>query len=120
MATERHIVGDPATPVLFESGFVESSTQNLDLRAAPGFLTAPLSLYPAAGRVIVLPYKFGESSRPYVESVASRLEGHSSRFVLVACNGDFWRAWLAGRFHNYTSYTIGGFGKITITVFQKR
>jgi dolichyl-phosphate-mannose-protein mannosyltransferase len=120
MATERQIVGDPATPVLFQSGFIESSTENLDLRTAPGFLTAPLSIYPAAGRVIVLPYKFGENSRPYVESVVSQLEGHRSRFVLVTCNGDFWRAWLAGRFQNYTSSTIGGFGKITVTVFQAR
>ena len=120
MATVRRIVRNPTTPVLFQSGFVESSTENVELTTGTGFLTAPLSIYPAAGRVIVIPYKFDENSRRYMESVASRLEGRCSRFVLVTCTGDYWPAWVAGRLHNYSASTVRNLDEITIMVFQAR
>jgi mannosyltransferase len=120
MASVRQITRDPTTPVLFQSPFTESSAQKLGRAADKGFLAAPLSMYPAAGDVIVLPYRFDENSREYAEYVVSAIQGNCNRFVLVTCTGDFWRAWVAGRFHNYTIASLRDFGHITVTVFESR
>jgi hypothetical protein len=83
MAAVRSIVHDKDCPVVVASSFIEGANPAKYPEITPtSYLLAPLSMYPVEGRIIPVPYRLDENSRPFIEQSTRNLEG-SSRFVLV-------------------------------------
>ncbi len=84
MAFVRQIVGDPQTPVLVRSGFIESADPRWHDRLVPNEnLMAPLSIYPAAGRVIPYPIRLDGPNKPFAEHIVSDILANVPEFVAV-------------------------------------
>lgn len=124
MQTVRSITGTTRTPVLLRTGLVEaplpdSPSQPLRLDY---YCSAPLSMYPAGGRVISLPYWFDPKAQEYLERLASEILQPADRFLFVSRTetGAF-PAWLEGRFAGrFTSKPLGNFGLISVILFERR
>ncbi len=117
MAAVRQAAGDSALPVVVQSGFIESSRQTVDLAHPPGFIVAPLTIYPARGHVLIFPFLLEEKSRNYVESAIAPTLENSKRFILVTCLGEHWPDWFLGRFPRYTTSSLGNFEAVKVTLF---
>jgi hypothetical protein len=124
MQTVRSIAGTTRTPVLLRTGLVEallpdSPSQPLGLDYS---VSAPLSMYPAGGRVISLPYWFDLKAQEYLDRLAAEILQPADRFLFVsrAETGAF-PAWLKGRFAGqFTSKPLGNFGLISVILFERR
>jgi len=79
---------NPDTPLLLQSGFVESA--NLDLSGEPkdsSYLFAALSSYSVPNRVIPVPYSLTPASQRVVTEQVEREALHHPRFALLTGDG---------------------------------
>jgi hypothetical protein len=122
MAAVRSTVQDSSTPVLVSSGFVESMDpkQFFDPNRT-AILLSPLSVYPAAGRVIMLPVYPTDRSLEYLASVSASTLEPSRRFVLVSNGENKYENWLAGRFARlgFRRRRVGDFGENAVILFER-
>lgn len=94
---------DDQTLVAIDPGFVEGADPEwLGLSADDerySFLLAPLSYYPLAGRIRLLPYRLDARTRPYFESELLPSFSTEDRFVVISRGRGprWWSLWLDGR-----------------------
>ena len=119
MQAVRSEAGGTQMPVLVASGFVEASDpQALDDPKLQGVLFAPQEMYPAAGKLIRLPYRLDEKSIPYLEGLLSGPLAHERRFLLVCrWQGLTFEPWLRGR--GFRSESLGNFGGVGVFRFSR-
>ena len=121
MAAVRSIAGTSQMPVLVQSGFIESATMNLDYtRSLPGYLMAPLTMYPAAGHLFPLSLSLNDRTRDYLQaSVVPAIE-LENRFLLVTIGDDPYHLWFAGRLPSWSGRSQGNFGVVNVSLFERR
>ena len=122
MAKVRDVAKGKQMPVLVCTGFVEGGNpaRLTDPVVREAYL-APLALYPAAGKVIPLPYRLTDAALPYLEQVVANNLGDQDRFIVVTRNdGDLYLTWLRGRLSEkrYRAEPAGNFGNVHVTVFS--
>ncbi len=112
---------DADTPLLLESGFVESA--RFDLRGEPkrsSYLFAPLLAYPIRNAVIPVPFFMDRAAEQNIEQAILERELRHRRFCLLAITGSDALATLPAWFkrHGYqtSARTEGSF---TILVFER-
>jgi len=121
-AAVRSLVASPDTPVLVQSGLIESRQQAwLEGGDTASYLVAPFAFYPVRGTPLPLPRSVDDNARAYLESLARRLERHE-RFVLVT-NGSpvEFREWLDSRMANLrvTSRPVGIYGRVSVVLYDR-
>jgi mannosyltransferase len=110
-------------PVLFQGGFVEAS--NLDWlgdNGRRGMMLAPLTKYPATGKILLLPYTLNQKAEAYSERVVSTLLlEHPDRVLFVNRGVHFYEAWLQGRLRGagFVSRALGNFGGVSVLLFER-
>lgn len=124
MRTVRAVAGTTRMPVLLRTGLAE--TPRPDSPSQPlgpdYWYSAPLSMYPAGGRVISLPYWLDRRAQEYLDGLASQILEPADRFLFVSrTETGVFPAWLEGHFaRRFTSRPLGNFGQIAVLVFERR
>jgi hypothetical protein len=115
----------PSTPVICPSPFVEARspawTPDYEM---PGFLYAPLLVYPLRGNVVLFPFVTSPEAEDYATALVQGALPAAGRFVIYGANGGvhFWRDWfekqpeLAGWSHN----SLGDFKDVDVVLFQRK
>jgi hypothetical protein len=119
-------LGLPAsTPVICPSPFVEARspawTPDYEM---PGFLYAPLLVYPVRGNVVLFPFVTSPEAEDYATALVEGALPASGRFVIYGANGGvhFWRDWfekraeLAGWGHR----SLGDFKDVDAVLFERK
>jgi hypothetical protein len=89
---------DPGTPVVAVSPFIEAQppawTPNYSL---PGFLYAPLLLYPVRGRIYPFPYFISPAAEPYAEELLRNTLARRRRFIIYGSGPNVlsWASWFS-------------------------
>jgi hypothetical protein len=113
----------PQTPVLFRSAFIEAASPRFFSDPANrGILLSPLSYYPPAGRIIVLPYRADPPAIVDLESVVlDQIESNASFLLISSDEETGFRAWLEGRLHpaGFRSRPLGDFGAVSVDIFER-
>lgn len=118
MQAVRSVAGGTAMPVLVVSEFAEaSSPAQLDDPKLQEILFAPLSIYPAAGRVVKLPIRIDEK---YLEQVVNTVLRDQTSFLLVDYSDSKVEIWLRGRLADRAPEVqhLGFFGVIDVRLFR--
>jgi hypothetical protein len=122
MRTVREVAGSSAMPVLMASGFVEATDpQALEDPKLREVLFAPLTLYPAAGTLIRLPFRLNDPSIAYLDRVLPPALEHADRFVFVArWRGLTFEPWLRARMasRGFRAESLGDFGGVKVLLFR--
>jgi len=118
MQAVRSVAGGTGTPVLMVSRFVEGSgsAQIADAQLTDA-LFAPLALYPAAGRVVKLPYRIEDK---YLDQVVNTVLRERTSFLLVDFADSKVEIWLLGRLaaqHPEVQH-LGNFGTVDVRLFR--
>jgi hypothetical protein len=89
----------PTTPVLIRVGLIETakipSSLSLDSDSP---LLSPLSKYPIAGRIVLIPCRFDAESEHYMQEVSSQILANNDTFVVVVRKDEESTAWMQGWF----------------------
>lgn len=117
MATIREVASDTAMPVLIPSCFVEAQRpEHLVDPQLKDVLFAPEIFYPAAGRVIHLPYRLDDA---YLRRVAQADLRQESDFLLITCGVPETRRWLEGHLGDrFSVEMLGNFRSLELHRFQ--
>jgi hypothetical protein len=122
MRTVHSVAGRAPVPLLVASGFVEASDPRaLDDPKLRDVLFAPLEMYPAAGKVVRLPYRLNEESIQYLERILPAALDHQDRFLFVGrFEGRTFEPWLRGRMaaRGFQSKSLGNFGTVSVDLFS--
>jgi hypothetical protein len=114
----------PSTPVICPSPFVEARspawTPDYEM---PGFLYAPLLVYPVRGNVVLFPFVTSPAAEDYASALVQGALPSAGRFVIYGANGGvhFWRDWfekqpeLAGWNHR----SLGNFKDVDAVLFER-
>jgi mannosyltransferase len=114
----------PATPVFFHTGFVEADDYHwLADPERRSLLLAPLSIYPARGNMIPLPYTLNPKSTQHLEETIAPLVRAENRFLLVTKGPDsrLFEMWFQWRFarDGFSLRSLGNFGAVSVFLFKR-
>jgi hypothetical protein len=121
-AAVNHAVGKTETPVILKAVFVETRSQNLDVEEkVPGWVKAPFNYYPVRGRIFTVRKYPDARDLPHVEEVIAPAIDREGRFILIS-NGlrDDIAAWMPRKYETYTVRSLGNFGTVTVTLYERR
>lgn len=111
----------PDTPLLLQSGFVESA--NLDLSGEPkssSYLFAPLSAYPVPNQVIPVPYALTPTSERLVAQQVEHEALQHRRFALLTGDGTnvekMLGSWFAEKGYTLSVQHVAGF---TLVLYER-
>jgi hypothetical protein len=121
MAAVRKAAGTSQIPVLIKSTFPESSKQNLDYTGKlPGWLLAPVVLYPSAGHVFPVSRAFDHASVSYLATSVAPAIDREGRFILVKLGpDDELNSWLSKRFCGYSARSLGNFDLVDAKLYER-
>jgi hypothetical protein len=122
VAAVNKAVGQTQTPVILKAVFVETQSQDLNVEEKiPGWVKAPFVYYPVKGRIFTV-RKFPDArDLPHVEgAIAPAIDG-AGRFILMS-NGlrDDIAAWMPRKYETYAVRSLGNFGTVTATLYERR
>jgi hypothetical protein len=115
----------PSTPVICPSPFIEARppawTPDYEM---PGFLYAPLLVYPVGGNVALFPFADAPEAEDYANALLSGAVPSAGRFVIYGPNGGvhFWR----DRFEKkpelmgWRQRSLGPFKDVDAVVFERK
>jgi hypothetical protein len=114
----------PSTPVIFPSPFVEARppewTPDYNM---PGFLYAPLLVYPVRGNVVLFPFAASPEAEAYAATLLAGTVPAAGRFVLYGGDGPayFWRDWFEKRpeLAGWSHRSLGQFADVEAVLFEK-
>jgi hypothetical protein len=114
----------PSTPVIFPSPFVEARppewTPDYNM---PGFLYAPLLVYPVRGNVVLFPFTASPEAEDYAAALLAGTVPAAGRFVLYGGDGPayFWRDWFEKRpeLAGWTHRSLGQFADVEAVLFER-
>lgn len=122
-AAEHLLVRNPDTPVLVVSPFIEAQPPVWSPHYhLPGFLYAPLYVYPLAGQVQLLPFIISPATEPYMAALLRENLVHRQRFIVYGggLRARSWFVWFSGRPELAGwSYTLHRNDDIETAVFEK-
>jgi hypothetical protein len=115
----------PATPVICPSPFVEARspawTPDYEM---PGFLYAPLLVYPVRGNVVLFPFVTSPEAEDYATALVQGALPAAGRFVIYGANGGvhFWRDWFEKRpeLARWSHRSLGDFKDVDVVLFERR
>jgi hypothetical protein len=115
----------PSTPVICPSPFIEARppawTPDYQM---PGFLYAPLLVYPVRGNVVLFPFVTSPEAEDYAIALVQGALPAAGRFVIYGANGGahFWRDWFEKRpeLASWTQRSLGDFKDVDAILFEKR
>ncbi|MGH2636353.1 MAG: glycosyltransferase family 39 protein [Actinomycetota bacterium] len=116
------LVTDPTTPVILQSGLIESGDVELltDPEWLP-YLLAPTTPYPIGGRIMAAPFDISAPEQGYLEELSRRLEG-ATRVVFVSRESAIAvLGWVEGRLaaSGFRSRLIGRFGDLAVVTLER-
>ncbi len=113
----------PSVPVICPSPFVEarSPVWTPDYQM-PGFLYAPLLVYPVRGNVVLFPFVTSPQADDYAAALVQGALPSAGRFVIYGANGGvhFWRDWFEKRpeLSNWKHRSLGDFKDVDAVLFE--
>jgi hypothetical protein len=113
----------PSTPVICPSPFVEARspawTPDYEM---PGFLYAPLLVYPVRGNGVLFPFVTSPEAEEYANALLQGAIPSAGRFVIYGANGGvhFWRDWFEKRLDGWTHRSLGDFKDVDAVVFERK
>lgn len=121
--TERAMAGDPVTPVIAVSPFIEAQPPVwTPAYSLPGFLYAPEFAYPLTGHVYPFPYLLSTNAEQYAANLVRATLLKQPRFIVYG-GGRFamrWVIWFADRPELAGwSYRVSRASQIETVVFEK-
>jgi hypothetical protein len=122
MAAARQASGTSRLTVLFKCPFIECTERQVELpESVSNWVTAPLSLYPAPGKVVPVAIRFDESSSSYLEATVVPGLEREGRFIVISGNPDeHFSTWTSRRFPGYTPQSLGSFGTVSATLYVRQ
>jgi hypothetical protein len=113
----------PSTPVICPSPFVEARspawTPDYEM---PGFLYAPLLVYPVRGNVVLFPFVTSPEAEDYAMALLQGALPAAGRFVIYGANGGvhFWRDWFEKRpeLAGWSHRSLGDFKDVDAVLFE--
>jgi Dolichyl-phosphate-mannose-protein mannosyltransferase len=116
--------GNPATPVLCPSPFIEARPPAWQASyALPGFLYCHLPVYPFHGKPYLLPFEDSPEAKRYVQGLADGTLAASGRFFIYGGSGSvrYWRNWFSiqPQFSAWRRERLGPFGDVVVEMFEK-
>jgi len=112
----------PSTPVICPSPFVEARspawTPDYEM---PGFLYAPLFVYPVRGNIILFPFVTSPEAEDYATALLGGAIPSAGRFVIYGANGGvhFWRDWFEKRLGGWKHRSLGDFKDVDAVLFER-
>jgi hypothetical protein len=115
----------PSTPVICPSPFIEARppawTPDYEM---PGFLYAPLLVYPVRGNVVLFPFVTSPEAEDYATALVQGALPSAGRFVIYGANGGahFWRDWFEKRpeLAGWTHRSLGDFKDVDVILFERK
>jgi mannosyltransferase len=115
----------PSTPVICPSPFVEARspvwTPDYEM---PGFLYAPLLVYPVRGNVVLFPFMTSPEAEDYATALLQGALPAAGRFVIYGANGGahFWRDWFERRpeLAGWSHRSLGDFKDVDVVMFERK
>jgi hypothetical protein len=122
---DRWDAGDPSTPVLCPSPFIEARPPVWQpTYALPGFLYCHLPVYPFRGKQYLLPFDDSPEATSYMEDLTSATLTRSRRFFIYGGSGSvrYWRNWFSVKpeFSTWHRERLGPFGDVVVEMFEQR
>ena len=114
----------PTTPVICPSPFIEarSPAWSPDYEM-PGFLYAPLLVYPVRGNVALFPFAVSPEAEDYANALLTGAVPAAGRFVIYGANGGahFWTDWFEKRpeLAGWSHRSLGPFKDVDAVVFEE-
>lgn len=114
----------PSTPVICPSPFIEARspawTPDYEM---PGFLYAPLLVYPVRGNAVLFPFVTSPEAQDYATALVQGALPAAGRFVVYGANGGvhFWRDWFAKRpeLAGWRHRSLGDFKDVDAVLFER-
>jgi hypothetical protein len=114
----------PSIPVICPSPFVEARspawTPDYEM---PGFLYAPLLVYPVQGNVVLFPFVTSPEAEDYATALLQGALPSAGRFVIYGANGGahYWRDWFEKRpeLTGWKHRSLGDFKDVDVVLFEK-
>ena len=114
----------PSIPVICPSPFIEARspawTPDYEM---PGFLYAPLLVYPVRGNIVLFPYATSPEAEDYATALVQGALPRAARFVIYGANGGvhFWRDWFATRpeLAGWSHRSLGSFKDVDAVLFER-
>jgi hypothetical protein len=112
----------PSTPVICPSPFVEARspawTPDYEM---PGFLYAPLLVYPVRGNAVLFPFATSPEAEDYATALLHGAIPSAGRFVIYGANGGvhFWRDWYEKRLVGWSHRSLGDFKDVDAVLFER-
>ena len=112
-----------SAPVICPSPFIEAKPPvwRPDY-PLPGFLYAPLSVYPIRGKTYLFPFEGSPEAERYAATLSRDALASSPRFVLYGWEPQvhFWRGWFATRpeLTGWRQRSLGPFADVDVVVFE--
>jgi hypothetical protein len=115
----------PSTPVICPSPFVEArSPAWAPDYEMPGFLYAPLLVYPVRGNVVLFPFVTSPEAEDYATALVQGALPAAGRFVIYGANGGvhFWRDWFEKRpgLAAWSHRSLGDFKDVDVVLFERK
>jgi hypothetical protein len=115
----------PSVPVICPSPFVEARspvwTPDYEM---PGFLYAPLLVYPVGGNAVLFPFVTSPEAEEYATALAQGAIPAAGRFVIYGANGGahFWRDWFEERpeLAGWKHRSLGDFKDVDAVLFERK
>lgn len=120
----NEITESTKVPLFFNSGLVETLQPGWELQTANHHLLSPLSSYPVNTRVVALPVKLDDKSRPYLEKYITKEITAVNKFIVVlrtASNSGSVDKWI----HEYSTpkgfnrREIGNFNGVMVVLYEQ-
>lgn len=112
------------TPVICPSPFIEARPPEWtpDYKM-PGFLYAPLLVYPVRGNIVLFPFANSPEAENYATALLQGAVPASGRFVIYGGNGPvhFWRDWFEKRpeLAGWKHRSLGPFRDVDAVLFER-
>jgi hypothetical protein len=115
----------PSTPVICPSPFIEARPPEWTPDySMPGFLYAPLLVYPVHGNVVLFPYATSPEAQDYATALLQGAVPAAGRFVIYGDNraAHFWKDWFEKRpeLAEWTNRSLGPFRDVDSVLFEKK
>jgi hypothetical protein len=115
----------PSTTVICPSPFVEARppawTPDYSM---PGFLYAPLLVYPVRGNAVLFPFATSPEAEDYATALAQGALPAAGRFIIYGGIGqaDFWRNWFEKRpeLAGWNHRSLGQFKDVEVVLFERK
>ena len=89
----------------------------------PGFLYAPLLVYPVRGNAVLFPFVTSPEAQDYATALEQGALPAAGRFVVYGANGGvhFWRDWFAKRpeLAGWRHRSLGDFKDVDAVLFER-